>query len=58
MRALFRLLILAIYLFLMAPLIFVIISSFGDAAMLAFPPRNFTLRWYGQISPSCSTRCG
>lgn len=51
MRALFRLLILAIYLFLMAPLIFVVISSFGDAAMLAFPPRSFSLRWYGQISP-------
>ena len=51
MKALFRLLILGIYLFLMAPLIFVIISSVGSAALLAFPPRELTLRWYRQISP-------
>jgi putative spermidine/putrescine transport system permease protein len=51
MKLLFRLLILAIYLFLLAPLIFVMISSVGSAALLAFPPRELTLRWYGQISP-------
>ncbi|HEX5326050.1 MAG TPA: ABC transporter permease [Acetobacteraceae bacterium] len=51
MRTPFRLLILAIYLFLLAPLLFVVISSVGDAAMLAFPPRSLTLRWYRQISP-------
>jgi putative spermidine/putrescine transport system permease protein len=50
-KTLFGLLILAIYLFLMAPLIFVAISSVGSAAMLAFPPRELTLHWYGQISP-------
>jgi putative spermidine/putrescine transport system permease protein len=49
-RWLFRLLILAIYLFLLAPLVFVVVSSFGDAAMLSFPPTSFTLKWYGQLS--------
>jgi len=51
MRALFLALIAAIYLFLMAPFLFVALSSIGDSAMLAFPPRSFTLRWYGEISP-------
>jgi putative spermidine/putrescine transport system permease protein len=51
MRALFLLLIAAIYVFLLAPFLFVAMSSVGDAAMLSFPPRSFTLRWYGQISP-------
>ena len=51
MRALFRLLIVCIYIFLIAPFLFVAISSVGDSAMLSFPPQSFTLRWYAQISP-------
>lgn len=51
MRILFRLLILCIYLFLLAPLLFVVISSLGNSAMLAFPPSSFTLRWYERMSP-------
>jgi putative spermidine/putrescine transport system permease protein len=50
MRILFGLLILSIFLFLLAPLAFVVISSFGDAAMLVFPPSSFTLKWYGLLS--------
>jgi putative spermidine/putrescine transport system permease protein len=50
-RALFRQAIVAIYIFLMAPFLFVAISSVGDSAMLSFPPRSFTFHWYGQISP-------
>lgn len=51
MRVLFRILIVSIYIFLMAPFLFIVISSVGDSAMLSFPPRSFTLHWYGQISP-------
>lgn len=51
MRASFRILIVGIYIFLLAPFLFVVISSVGDAAMLSFPPQSFTLRWYGRISP-------
>ncbi len=51
MKALFHLLIAAIYLFLMAPLTFVAISSVGNAAMLSFPPHDLSLRWYHDISP-------
>ncbi len=50
MRLLFRIFIALIYLFLMAPLLFVVISSFGDAAMLSFPPAGFTLKWYETLS--------
>lgn len=52
MRVLFRLLITGIYIFLMAPFLFVAISSVGDSAMLSFPPRSLTFQWYLQISPS------
>jgi len=48
----FRVFILAIYLFLMAPLLFVFISSVGDQAMFAFPPTSLSLRWYSEISPA------
>jgi len=51
-RLLFRSLITGIYLFLMAPFIFVAISSVGDSAMLSFPPQSLTFQWYQQISPS------
>jgi putative spermidine/putrescine transport system permease protein len=50
MKILFGLFIALIYLFLMAPLLFVVISSFGDAAMLSFPPTGFSLRWYENLS--------
>jgi putative spermidine/putrescine transport system permease protein len=35
-----------IYLFLVAPILVVIIVSFGDAAFLQFPPSRLSLRWY------------
>lgn len=35
-----------IYLFLLAPVIVVIITSFGSQAYLAFPPHGFSLEWY------------
>jgi putative spermidine/putrescine transport system permease protein len=38
-----------VYAFLMAPIAFVVLSSFGDSALLAFPPTQFTLQWYSRI---------
>lgn len=40
------------FVFLLAPLIIVVVSSFSGSAVLAFPPRSFTLSWYEAIQPS------
>lgn len=40
------------YVFLLAPLVIVVISSFSGSAVLAFPPRSFTTAWYSSIQPS------
>lgn len=39
-----------VFVFLLLPIVSVVISSFSSSAVLAFPPRGFTLRWYGEIS--------
>jgi putative spermidine/putrescine transport system permease protein len=39
----------AIYAFLLAPIVVVIVVSFGDAAYLQFPPRRVSLRWYTDL---------
>jgi putative spermidine/putrescine transport system permease protein len=44
--------IMAIVLFLLAPIIVVVIGSFSSQAYLVFPPRGFSLRWYGQFFSS------
>ena len=49
MKLLFRLLVFLIYLFLLAPLFFVAVSSLGRQAILAFPPDSITFAWYGAI---------
>jgi len=36
----------AVYAFLLAPLVVVVIASFNSADFLSFPPRGFSLRWY------------
>jgi putative spermidine/putrescine transport system permease protein len=41
--------IVVIVLFLVAPIIVVVIGSFSNQAYLVFPPRGFSLRWYGQF---------
>ncbi|BCG61640.1 ABC transporter permease [Paenibacillus sp. URB8-2] len=38
-----------IYLFIMAPLIVIIISSFNPGEYLVFPPKGFTFRWYEEV---------
>lgn len=42
----------AICLFLLAPIVVVIVASFSDRPYLVFPPRGFSLRWYGQFFAS------
>jgi putative spermidine/putrescine transport system permease protein len=39
---------LLVYLFLLAPIIVIVASSFGSTGFLAFPPQGLSLRWYVQ----------
>jgi ABC-type spermidine/putrescine transport system, permease component II len=43
---LFRLLVTALYLFLLAPLVIVFVVSFSSNQYLSFPPQGFTWHWY------------
>lgn len=38
-----------IYLFIMAPLLVVLISSFNPGEFLVFPPKGFSFRWYEEV---------
>jgi ABC-type spermidine/putrescine transport system permease subunit II len=40
------------FVFLLAPIVVVVISSFNAVGVLSFPPRSFTTRWYSQIDPT------
>ena len=50
-RVLARLWVAAFFTFLLAPLVVVVVVSFGETARggLAFPPKSFTLHWYTTI---------
>jgi putative spermidine/putrescine transport system permease protein len=37
-----------VFVFLLAPIVVVVVSSFGTTDFLAFPPRGWTLQWYQQ----------
>jgi putative spermidine/putrescine transport system permease protein len=52
MTILFRAVVVFVYIFILAPIAFVVLSSFGGREILAFPPTEFTLRWYENISSS------
>jgi putative spermidine/putrescine transport system permease protein len=41
----------ATFVFLLAPIVVVVISSFNAGGVLSFPPQAFTTRWYFQIDP-------
>ncbi len=47
---LFRAFIALVFFFLLLPLAMVVVTSFSANAVLAFPPTEFTLKWYGAIS--------
>lgn len=51
MRYLFRAITAAVYLFLLAPIIFLAVSSLSVSSLMSFPPDGLTLAWYGRIQP-------
>ena len=42
----------AVYLFLISPLIIIVLSAFNESEFLAFPPENYSLRWFYRIFES------
>ena len=49
-----RLLVAAIYLFLLGPILIVVVTSFDPTTAGAFPPKGVSLRWYGEFFKSDS----
>lgn len=49
--AILRAILLATFVFLLAPIVMVVVSSFNGVGVFAFPPREFTTRWYYEIDP-------
>ncbi|MFO1081096.1 MAG: ABC transporter permease [Reyranellaceae bacterium] len=47
---LFRGFVALVFVFLLLPIAMVVLTSFSKSAVLAFPPREFTLDWYARIS--------
>lgn len=47
-----RVVLIAAFIFLLAPIAMVVVSSFNGVGVFAFPPRSFTTRWYHEIDPS------
>jgi len=46
---LFGILLVAVSMYILAPLIFVIVNSFNGAAYNVFPPEGFSLKWFGVV---------
>jgi putative spermidine/putrescine transport system permease protein len=46
---LFRIAVAAIYAFLLGPILIIIATSFDPTTAAAFPPKGFTLHWYGEF---------
>lgn len=42
----------AAFVFLLAPIVVVVVSSFNAVGVLSFPPQSFTTRWYSEIDPT------
>jgi putative spermidine/putrescine transport system permease protein len=42
----------AAFVFLMAPIVVVVVSSFNAVGVLSFPPQSFSTRWYSEIDPT------
>jgi putative spermidine/putrescine transport system permease protein len=51
-KVIFFILLVLTFVFLLAPIVVVVISSFNAVGVFSFPPKAFTTRWYGQIDPS------
>lgn len=41
-----------IALFLLLPILFIVLLSFGSSQWLVFPPPGWTLKWYQQFFPT------
>jgi putative spermidine/putrescine transport system permease protein len=48
-QALITAILTATFVFLLAPVVVVVISSFNAVGVLSFPPHSFTTRWYSEI---------
>jgi putative spermidine/putrescine transport system permease protein len=48
----FALVLVCTFVFLLAPIVVVVISSFNAVGVFSFPPQSFTTRWYGEIDPT------
>jgi putative spermidine/putrescine transport system permease protein len=42
----------AVFIFLLAPILIVVVASFNGGAVLSFPPTSFTTHWYYAIKPA------
>lgn len=52
MTAMLRVILVLTFVFLLAPIVVVVISSFNAVGVFSFPPRSFTTRWYSEIDPA------
>jgi putative spermidine/putrescine transport system permease protein len=50
-KVVLRIVLIAAFTFLLAPIAMVVVSSFNGIGVFAFPPRSFTTRWYREIDP-------
>ena len=48
----------ALYVFLLAPLVMVVATSFGTEAVQTFPPKGFSLAWYAKALAEPSFMAG
>jgi putative spermidine/putrescine transport system permease protein len=48
-RACWRILVTLVFIFLPAPILIVVLSSFSKTGYLTFPPSEFSLRWYAEF---------
>ena len=53
-RLALRLVVVAIYVFLLGPIAIIVLTSFNATTSTAFPPTGFSLRWYGEFFRSAS----
>ncbi|MFL6798127.1 MAG: ABC transporter permease [Xanthobacteraceae bacterium] len=47
-----QIVLIAVFMFLLAPIVVVVIASFNGGPILSFPPGSFTTQWYTLIKPS------
>jgi putative spermidine/putrescine transport system permease protein len=51
-KAVLPLVVAAGFVFLLAPIVIIVVSSFNAGSVLAFPPEHFSTRWYWLIKPT------